>query len=188
MRILLTTLAFSALSFSANAQVVVYGSGLGRQCYEAAETSRMTARAAIGVCTNALTEGTMTRQDRVSTLVNRGILYMREGEFETAMADYNQALEMDPDNAEAFLNMGAAYIYEQDYAPAIEVLDRAIELEANHLWAAYYNRGIAHEQSGDLTSGYWDFVRSQELNPDSPLPARQIERFTVEELPVEPDV
>ena len=187
MRILLTAFGFLTLTATANAQVVVFGSGLGRECYEAAEMNRLTANEAIEVCTTALTHQTMTRQDRISTHVNRGILYMRNGNFRRAMADYNNALEMDPENGEAYLNIGAAYIYERDYPPAVEALDRAIELETSDLWAAYYNRGIAHEQSGDLTAAYWDFVRSQELNPDSPLPGRQIERFTVEERPVDPD-
>lgn len=187
MRIALTAFSFLALSASANAQVIVFGSGLGRECYEAAETSRLTAYDAIDICTNALTQQTMTRGDRVSTLVNRGILYMRNGNFRRAMTDYNNALEMDPENGEAYLNIGAAYIYEQDYLPAIDALNRAIELETTDLWAAYYNRGIANEQSGDLTSAYWDFVQSQELNPDSPLPGRQISRFTVEERPAEPE-
>ena len=185
MRFGLLALIITAFSSSAYAQVIVFGTGLARDCYEAAETSRLTANEAIETCTVALTQQTMSRDDRVSTLVNRGILYMRNGNFTSAMNDYNNALDFAPEMGEAYLNIGAAYIYQREYDAALTALNRAIDLETTDIWAAYYNRGIAHEQTGDLTSAYWDFVRSQELNPESELPARQIARFTVEERPVE---
>ena len=48
------------------------------------------------------------------------------------------------------------------------------------LYAAYYNRAIANERLGDITSAYWDYRKALDLQPEFEVAARQLERFTVE--------
>ena len=79
--------------------------------------------------------------------------------------------------------MGANYIYQEEYDLAKEVLDKAIDLGTDDLFAAYYNRGIANERIGDITSAYWDFRKSLDLNPEFEIAERQLERFIVTEEP-----
>ena len=67
----------------------------------------------------------------------------------------------------------------KDYNAAMESLNKAIELDSHDLYAAYYNRAIAKEQTGDIQGAYFDFKRADELNPDSDLAKRQMERFQV---------
>ena len=79
-----------------------------------------------------------------------------------------------------WLNEGAAYILKQDYNSALASLVRTIELESPDLYAAYYNRALARERTGDVEGAYFDFVKSKELNPDYTATDVQIARFTVE--------
>jgi tetratricopeptide (TPR) repeat protein len=58
-------------------------------------------------------------------------------------------------------------------------LNKAIELDSHDLYAAYYNRAIAREHTGDIQGAYFDFKRADELNPESDLAKRQMERFQI---------
>lgn len=183
MRYTLLAAAFVAFGMSANAQVTVIGSGLARDCYLAAKVSTFDSRESIEGCTKALNHEVLSREDRLSTLINRGILYMRRGNQAQAMQDYDQALRINPNKAEAHLNRGAALIYLEEFAQARDALDRSIELGTKDLYAAYYNRGIANERTGDITAAYFDFRKSYELNPEFEIASQQMERFIVTEAP-----
>ncbi|MAK60582.1 MAG: hypothetical protein CMK09_06360 [Ponticaulis sp.] len=180
MRYALIALSMAAFGAGAQAQVLVIGSGLAKECYEAAETMRLGLGDSVEKCTKALNYETMSQNDRMSTLTNRGILYMRNGQYKMAMADYEKALEINDQKGETWLNIGAAHIYQQNYSEAIDALNTAIELGTDDLYAAYYNRAVAAERIGDITSAYWDFRKSAELNPEFEVASRQLERFTVE--------
>jgi tetratricopeptide (TPR) repeat protein len=105
---------------------------------------------------------------------------MREGKYEQALADYADAVELVPELGAAYLNEGAAHIYRKDFQLAIAPLDRAIDLESPDLFAAYYNRAIARENTGDVAGAYDDFQKSLELKPGWELAERQLTRFSVE--------
>lgn len=164
---------------TASAQVFVIGNGLGGECYEKTKSGSTYFAAAEDVCTRALREQAMTRSNRAATYVNRGVLRMRKGYYDKALEDYDAAINLRPNIGEAYLNRGAALIYTSDFASAIAPLDRAIELDSRDLFAAYYNRGIAKENSGDIPGAYYDFQKALELKPDWDLALHQLSRFTV---------
>ena len=171
-------LAVSAfLAPQALAQAIVLGGGMGKECYMSAKFGT-SERAGINTCTLAL-DTPLTPRDRTSTLVNRGILYMRNGQYELAVSDYERALKLSPDSAEAYLNLGAALIYQESYGDALDALNTSIGLDPKDLYAAYYNRAIAREKTGDVTAAYYDFKKALELNPEFDVAARQLQRFEV---------
>ena len=180
-KLMIAAAATALAAEAASAQVFVIGNGLGGECYQKTKSKFYASRDAEKVCTRALKEQPMTRTNRAATLVNRGVIRMRDGRYDEALSDYGEAIELDDDLGAAFLNQGAAFIYVQDYASAIDSLDRAIELDSNDLFAAYYNRAIAKESTDDVTGAYYDFQKSLELNPDWELAARQLDRFRIEE-------
>ena len=180
LKLIIAAAATALAAETASAQVFVIGQGRGGECYQKTKSGFSNFRATEEICTRALREQAMTRTNRAATYVNRGVLRMREGEYEQALSDYSQATDLMPDLGAAYLNKGAAYIYLKDFSSALGTLDRAIELDSNDLFAAYYNRAIARENTGDVSGAYYDFKKSQELNPDWELPARQLTRFTVE--------
>src|SRR5262249_2395559 len=60
---------------------------------------------------------------------NRGVAYRRKGDFDRAIADYDQAIRLNPKYALAYNNRGTAYRYKGDYDRAIVDYDQATELD-----------------------------------------------------------
>lgn len=178
------TVVFSGLlmtfASAAQAQVTVIGGGLARDCYEAVKYGLMKNAAAEEVCTRALEHEAMNVSNKAATYTNRGVARMRQGNFDSALTDYAASKRMSPESGPTWLNEGAAYILKKDYNSALVSLNRAIELESNDLYAAYYNRALARERTGDVEGAYYDLVKSKELNPDFPQTDEQLARFTVE--------
>ena len=59
---------------------------------------------------------------------NRGIAKHNQGEYAGAIADYNQAIRLNPDDADTFHNRGFAKVKLEQYAGAIADYNEAIRL------------------------------------------------------------
>ncbi|HPF22257.1 MAG TPA: tetratricopeptide repeat protein [Hyphomonas sp.] len=164
---------------AASAQVSVIGGGVARDCYEAALFSKVSPQEGEKICTKAIESEVMKLENRAATYTNRGVLRMRAGKYDAALADYAVAKNLKPELGAIWLNEGAAHIFRKDYATALVSLDKAIELETQDLYAAYYNRAIAKENTGDVPGAYFDFQKSLELKPDFERAEWQLSRFTV---------
>lgn len=169
-----------ALAPAATAQVTVIGGGLAKDCYEAAKYGLLNQVAAEELCTRALEHEALNLTNRAATFTNRGVLRMRQGKLDAALSDYAASKRISPGSGPTWLNEGAAYILKQDYNSALVSLDRAIELDSLDLYAAYYNRALARERTGDVEGAYYDFLKSKELNPDYKPTDEQLARFRVE--------
>lgn len=169
----------ATLASGASAQVTVIGGGIARDCYEAVKFSLKSPDEAEDICTRALELEALNLTNKAATYTNRGVLRMRQGNFDAALTDYAASKRLRPATGATWLNEGAAYIFKKDYNSAIASLDRAIELESQDLYAAYYNRALAREYSGDIEGAYFDFVKSKELNPDYRNTDVQLARFSV---------
>ena len=178
----LTLLAASFIALiapSASAQVSVIGGGIARDCYEAALFGRTSNQEGEKICTKAIEAEMMKLENRAATYTNRGVLRMRAGNYDGALSDYAIAKNMKPELGAIWLNEGAAYIFQKDFASALVSLDKAIELDSQELYAAYYNRAIARENTGDLAGAYADFQKTVELNPEFERAKWQLTRFTI---------
>lgn len=180
LKLMIAAAATALAAETASAQVFVIGQGLGGDCYQKTKSGFSNFRATEEICTRALREQAMTRKNRAATYVNRGVLRMREGQYDKALEDYSEATTLMPDLGAAYLNEGAAHIYLKDFDSAIAPLNRAIQLESADLFAAHYNRAIARENTGDVAGAYDDFQKSLELKPGWELAERQLTRFSVE--------
>lgn len=169
----------AAIAMPANGQAVIIGGGLAKECFMKVEAQSSRFVDVERVCTRALESETMTRTNRAATYVNRGIIRMRAGNYDSAITDYDRAITMEEELGAAYLNRGAAFILKGDFPAAMASLDRAIALDTNDLHAAHYNRALARERTGDVTGAYYDFKAASDLRPEWALPMRQLERFTV---------
>jgi tetratricopeptide (TPR) repeat protein len=91
------------------ASVSVLGSGYARSCFEAAEKPRPL-REALRACDSALLDDSLAADDRAATLVNRGIVQMQARQIDAAIADYDAAIKLRPQTAEAYINKGIALL------------------------------------------------------------------------------
>ena len=62
-------------------------------------------------------------------LVNRGLMYLDNGEFDNAIKDFEKAIEFEPDDLYAYNNIGYAYKRQKEYEKAVEIYKKALELE-----------------------------------------------------------
>ena len=87
---------------------------------------------------------------------DRGGEFLFEGQYDKAIATYTEAIELNPDFAEAYLNRGISFSATKQYEKAIEDFTAAIRIDPT-MHGAYYNRGKAYEASGRPTKAKKDF-------------------------------
>jgi tetratricopeptide (TPR) repeat protein len=175
---LATLLAAFALAATAQAYVIVAGGSLATACYQHARNELSTPQA-IDQCTNALTLEPLRRHDRAATYVNRGIVYMNQRAYARALEDFETAISLEPELAEGHINRGAVLLAQDDFAGAIAAIDRGLALNPEDPARAYYNRGVAHEELGDIRAAYRDYRRAAELAPAWEMPRTELTRFRV---------
>ena len=172
-------LAAGAIVMSAapgQASIITLGSTNAESCYHAAE-ARNTSSRAIEACNIALMAEPLAVPDRVATHVNRGILRMAAGDLVRANQDFDRALALDPDQAEAWLNKAAAEVNGGNVRSAGQMARRALALGTRKPAIAYYILGIVHEESGNLKAAYADFRRARDLAPQWREPAVELARY-----------
>jgi lipoprotein NlpI len=86
------------------------------------------------------------------------------------MADYNEAIRIDPEYVLAFNNRGNVYRGKGDVARAIADFDTAIRLDPKE-FVTYYNRGLARLFSGALPGARADFEQARALDPNNAFAA-----------------
>jgi tetratricopeptide (TPR) repeat protein len=172
-----TLLAVAPFTAPASAFVTVVGNSYATNCFEHARAERSSSQA-LDECTQALEES-LNRHNRAGTLVNRGIIYMNRRAYDLALADFDDAIALEPDLAEGHINRGGALIARDDYAGALAALERGLALNPADPSRAYYNRGIAHEELGQVREAYRDYRRAAELAPRWEPPRTELARFRV---------
>lgn len=173
-------MALSALVASAaSSQVSIFsGSSQANACSMAAKAPGVQ-RDAIATCTIALEHEPLVGRNLAGTYVNRGVLYLRDGETRRAIDDFEAALAIDRTMGEALINRGAAKIAQRQFREGVEDIDRGLALNPEEPEKAYYNRGLARERMGDLNGAYQDYRKAQELAPAWAPPQVELKRFTV---------
>lgn len=174
--IALTTLLLALGTANAD-DLTVIGNPDADDCYRATMLPDFAAEPSIVSCNIALNTRRVTRRDRASILVNRGILYNHMGEYAAAISDFEAALELFSNFPEAYINRGNAYFYTGQVERAIADYNRAIQRRSSKRHTAYFNRGLANETRQQPDRAFADFVRANQLKPDWVLAAGRVEHY-----------
>jgi tetratricopeptide (TPR) repeat protein len=83
--------------------------------------------------------------------------------------DYDNALRLNPNIADAYNNRGVAKKHLGRFGEAIADYDQAIQLKPDFA-VAYFNRGDAKKALGQYENALKDFDKAIELRPDLPHP------------------
>lgn len=164
-------------SVSTGVSVTTVGGSTARSCYEAAE-ARDASPKSIADCDAAL-DGMITGHNLVATHVNRGILKLIQSDFAAADADFDRAIGFDPKQAEAYLNKGISLYQQHKPAAALPLFEQSIALRTRNAALAYYARGLANEDIGNVRAAYADFKRAQTLAPKWNAPVAELARYQV---------
>jgi tetratricopeptide (TPR) repeat protein len=162
----------------AKSAVQVVGNGVAHTCYTVTEANEEP-QAGIVLCTAALTQGRLSQKDRTATLINRAILRARAGAMESAMVDYNTALEIGANDGEVYLNRSATLIALKRYADALHDADAAVNAGVARMEIAYYNRGLANEDLGNIKAAYDDLQAALKIAPGFAAAKAELARFRV---------
>jgi tetratricopeptide (TPR) repeat protein len=99
---------------------------------------------------------------------NRALVYDKLKDYPKALADYERALSLNPDDALAYLNRGNVYDELKDYPKALADYERALSLNPDDA-QAYLNRGNVYDELKDYPKALADYERALSLNPDDAL-------------------
>ena len=99
---------------------------------------------------------------------NRGFDKDDAGDYQGAIADYNQAIKLKRDYALAYYNRGISKRKLGDYQGAIADYNQAIKLKPDDA-DAYNNRGVSKKNLGDYQGAIADYNQAITLNPDYTL-------------------
>ncbi|BAZ13230.1 tetratricopeptide repeat protein [Calothrix sp. NIES-4071] len=101
---------------------------------------------------------------RSAFYLNRGAVYADQKKSDLAIADYTKAIQINPQDAQAYSNRGVVYASEKKSDLAIADYTKAIQINPQFA-NAYYNRGIvyASEKKSDLAIA--DYTKAIQINP-----------------------
>ncbi len=153
----------------AQSAVSRFGPSDARLCFEAA-LSKIGQDA--DPCDAALRGDLLTKRDRRATLVNRGIIYNRLGQFDDAISDFDAALESDPELGEALVNRGNSRYLKRDFAAALDDYRAALDTDFDRPAVIWYNIGLTRKASGDAEAARTAFIQATAADPDF-APARE---------------
>ena len=108
---------------------------------------------------------------------NRGTVYAFRGDFERAIADYDKAIDLNPNFAKAYNNRGIAYYncgliagagvlpdlvrVENSFKSVVLDYDKAIELRFGDL-KVYFNRSLIRLEKGDWEEAKEDLTHARD--------------------------
>lgn len=98
-------------------------------------------------------------------LIDRGLGSHRRGDLENALANYDEAIRINPAEPMAYNNRGSARRDRQDFDGAMADFSEAIRLKPDYAMALN-NRGVVRAAQGDLDGAIADYTEALRLEPN----------------------
>jgi tetratricopeptide (TPR) repeat protein len=95
----------------------------------------------------------------------RGERHHMLGDHEEALADYTEAIHIDPDYAYAYYSRGVVYDSLADYKKALVDYAEAIRINPDYAYA-YNNRGLVYYNLREYEKALADYNKAIRINPD----------------------
>jgi tetratricopeptide (TPR) repeat protein len=106
----------------------------------------------------------------------RGNAYNKKADYDRAIADYNQAIQLNITNSqfEFLYNRGNAYFAKKDFQRAAADYDESIRLKPKFA-AAHINRGNVRVNNRDYDSAIADYTEALQIDPGNALAKQQLQ-------------
>jgi lipoprotein NlpI len=94
------------------------------------------------------------------------MVYEGKGDLDRAIADYSEAIRLDPEFVSALRNRGDVYRLKGEFDRAIEDYSGAIRLDPKYV-VAFVGRGDAYRKKGDYDHAIPDYTEVIRLDPEN---------------------
>jgi Tfp pilus assembly protein PilF len=118
----------------------------------------------IQACTESLDHKILQGPYRFYVFVNRAEAYFALGEKERALADYNSAIELAPENAKLYYNRALFYAAQADSETALRDLNAALSINPKFV-AALQRRAKLYLIQDDFSAALADYSEAVHLQP-----------------------
>ena len=125
-----------------------------------------TADSRIAACTQVIQSQSSTASARAVAYYNRGIEHHGKGQDDLAIADYKQALRINPNNSLAYNNRGIAYHSKGQDDLAMADYNQTLRIDPNYA-LAYNNRGIVYHSEGQDDLAIADYNQALHIDPNN---------------------
>ncbi len=115
--------------------------------------------------TNIIDAVESTKAEKATVYNIRGTAKYALHQYEEAIKDYDEAIELDPQNVDTYINRGVAKDALKKYEEALADYDKAIELDPKYA-EVYNNRGLAKYALYQYKEAIKDYDKAIELSPE----------------------
>jgi tetratricopeptide (TPR) repeat protein len=130
---------------------------------ETCRDNQADAAARLTACNAAIADDKVTGRPKAFAVWYIGDSLMKKRDYQGALALFNKALELDPDNAAVLNSRGFAYSNKGDEERALADYEAALQKRPNFP-SPYNNRGLIYMRRGELQRAYDEFNIALSLN------------------------
>ena len=105
-------------------------------------------------------------QKQVEVYLYRGGANLAIGDYQRANQDFDQAVQINPENENTYNNRGMSYSLLGNYQSAIRDFDKAIQIKPD-FFEAYSNRGVVYGILDDAQHAIQDYDKAIQIKPQS---------------------
>jgi len=165
-----------------------------------AEPAPMNQRSQLAIArySHILANTDLEDEQKAQLLHQRGTLYDSVGLSGLAQYDFNQAIQLKPDLAEAYNSMGVHYTQQMNFIQAYEAFDASLDINPD-MEFAFLNRGIAlyyggrpdlavqdfgtfyNRNASDPYRALWNYLASSEIDKSQALVNLALQRKNLDE-------
>jgi lipoprotein NlpI len=117
----------------------------------------------IDECTRAIQSGQLAPKELIISYIYRGDGFIQAKDYDRAIADFNEAIQLEPTSADAYDGRGTAHFAKGEIDEAIADDDEAIRLGPKY-GGAHTNRGVSWYAKGDKVRALADFDEAIRLD------------------------
>ena len=132
------------------------------------DSKTYSAQAKLAACNELIANRDRSDSDFADLVGARGYAYYRLKDFPRALADYDEAIRLRPNDPDAYLDRGLIFLDTAKFDEAVADFTRAHELDEDDIWPLA-NRGITHAWKKDRVRAEQDFQAVRAIDPSNPV-------------------
>ncbi len=97
--------------------------------------------------------------------IDRGVEYLDQDQLDQASAEFQAAIQLDPENANAHYDLGVVHYKQDEIEEAMAAFQQALQLDPDH-GPAHNNLGLVYEKLGEMEAAAAEYEAAIQANPD----------------------